>query len=199
MGYSGFMINLDEAINLYKISTAVMREKNYEKILTIYNDCFQGKVSNLFLNFAGTREVLENDRRGLFSYQALKSRLETNKFETAGLRDFAQPVIRLLPLTHNEVFVLLQKLKEIFDFNYKTQLDVTAGDIQAFMEAMFNKPGASEFLTPREVIRDFLNILSLLRQNPGLDKQQLFGDIEIRDERPNESAVDSLVDSIEVL
>ena len=129
----------------------------------------------------------------------MKSRLETNKFETAGLRDFAQPVIRLLPLTHNEVFVLLQKLKEIFDFNYKTQLEVTAADIQAFMEAMFNKPGASEFLTPREVIRDFLNILSLLRQNPGLDKQQLFGDIEIRDERPNESAVDSLVDSIEVL
>lgn len=199
MGYSGFMINLDEAINLYKISTAVMREKNYEKILTIYNDCFQGKVSNFFLNFAGTREVLENDRRGLFSYQALKSRLETNKFETAGVRDFAQPVIRLLPLTHNEVFVLLQKLKEIFDFNYKTQLDVTAADIQAFMEEMFNKPGASEFLTPREVIRDFLNILSLLRQNPGLDKQRLFGDIEIRDERPNESAVDSLVDRIEVL
>ena len=95
--------------------------------------------------------------------------------------------------------MLLQKLKEIFDFNYKTQLDVTAGDIQAFMEEMFNKPGASEFLTPREVIRDFLNILSLLRQNPGLDKHKLFGDIEIRDERPNESAVDNLVDSIEVL
>lgn len=199
MGYSGFMINLDEAINLYKISTSTMREKNYEKILSIYNDCFQGKISNLFINFAGTREVLENERRGLFSYQALKSRLETNKFETSDLRDFAQPVIRLHPLTHNEVFVLLQKLKEIFDFNYKTQLDISEADIQAFMEEMFNKPGASEFLTPREVIRDFLNILSLLRQNPGLDKQKLFGDIQIRDERPNESAVDALLDGIEVL
>jgi hypothetical protein len=199
MGYSGFMINLDEAINLYKISTSVSREKNYEKILTIYNDCFQGKISNFFLNFAGTREVLENERRGLFSYQALKSRLETNKFETSELRDFAQPVIRLMPLTHNEVFVLLQKLKEIFDFNYSTQLAITEADIQAFMEEMFNKPGASEFLTPREVIRDFLNILSLLRQNPGLDKKKLFGDIQIRDERPNESAVDALVDGIEVL
>lgn len=192
MGYSGFMINLDEAINLYKISTAVSREKNYEKILTIYNDCFQGKVSHLFINFAGTREFLENERRGLFSYQALKSRLETNKFETSEIRDFAQPVVRLLPLTHNEVFVLLQKLREIFDFNYQTQVDVSDTDIQAFMEELFNKPGASEFLTPREVIRDFLNILSLLRQNPGLDKQKLFGDIQIRDERPDESAVDGI-------
>jgi hypothetical protein len=199
MGYSGFMINLDEAINLYKISTSVMREKNYEKILTIYNDCFQGKVSNFFINFAGTHEVLENERRGLFSYQALKSRLETNKFETLQVRDFSQPVIRLMPLSHNEIFVLLKKLKAIFDLNYKVQLDIKDEEIQLFMEEMFNKPGASEFLTPREVIRDFLNILSIIRQNPDVDKKQLFGQIEIRDERPDESAVDSLVDGIEVL
>ncbi|QJD95705.1 DUF2791 family P-loop domain-containing protein [Mucilaginibacter robiniae] len=187
MGYSGFMINLDEAINLYKISTAVMREKNYEKILSIYNDCFQGKVNHLFINFAGTREVLENERRGLFSYHALKSRLETNKFETAAIRDFAQPVIRLLPLDNNEIFVLLKKLKEIFDFNYNVTLEISDGDIQQFMEELFNKPGAAEFLTPREVIRDFLNILSILRQNPGLDKQHLFGELQVRDERPQDA------------
>jgi len=196
MGYSGFMINLDEAINLYKISTSVMREKNYEKILTIYNDCFQGKVSNLFINFAGTREFLENERRGLFSYQALKSRLQTNKFETLEMRDFAQPVIKLTPLDHNEIFVLLKKLKLIFDFNYKTEINISDEEISAFMEEMFNKPGASEFLTPREVIRDFLNILNIIRQNPDVDKKQLFGDIEIEDERPNDL---NILDSIEEL
>jgi hypothetical protein len=196
MGYSGFMINLDEAINLYKISTSVMREKNYEKILTIYNDCFQGKVSNLFINFAGTREFLENERRGLFSYQALKSRLQTNKFETSEMRDFAQPVIKLTPLDHNEIFVLLKKLKLIFDFNYKTEINISDEEISAFMEEMFNKPGASEFLTPREVIRDFLNILNIIRQNPDVDKKQLFGDIEIEDERPNDL---NILDSIEEL
>jgi len=192
IGYSGFMINLDEAINLYKISTSVMREKNYEKILSIYNDCFQGKVSNLFINFAGTKEVLENPRRGLFSYQALKSRLETNKFETHEIRDFAQPVIRLMPLDHNEIFVLLKKLKAVFDFNYKVDLSVTEEDIHLFMEELFNKPGANEFLTPREVIRDFLNILSIIRQNPEVDKKKLFGDLEIRDERPNETLLDAI-------
>lgn len=196
MGYSGFMINLDEAINLYKISTSVMREKNYEKILSIYNDCFQGKVANLFFNFAGTREFLENERRGLFSYQALKSRLETNKFETLEVRDFAQPVIRLMPLNHNEIFVLLKKLKLIFDYNYKTEIDISDNDIQQFMEEIFNKPGASEFLTPREVIRDFLNILNIIRQNPSVDKNILFGEIEVSDERPDEF---SLIDSIEEL
>ncbi|SFM91507.1 P-loop protein of unknown function [Chitinophaga sp. YR627] len=192
IGYSGFMINLDEAINLYKIPTAAMREKNYEKILSIYNDCFQGKVSNLFFNFAGTREFLENERRGLFSYQALKSRLETNKFESQEIRDFAQPVIRLMPLNATEIFVLLQKLKQVFDINYKTNVDITSEDIQLFMEELFNRPGASEFLTPREVIRDFLNIMSILRQNPGFDKAKLFADIEVKDERPVEEDVENI-------
>ncbi len=192
MGYSGFMINLDEAINLYKISTATMRAKNYEKILSIFNDCFQGKVSNLFINFAGTKDFLENERRGLFSYDALKTRLETNKYETAQFRDFSQPVIKLIPLNHNEIFVLLKKLKEIFDINYSVEIDITDEDIRLFMEEMFNKPGADEFLTPREVIRDFLNILSILRQNSDADKKALISDIEISDERPDEILVDSI-------
>ncbi|RFM36506.1 ATP-binding protein [Chitinophaga silvisoli] len=187
IGYSGFMINLDEAINLYKIATAAMREKNYEKILSIYNDCFQGKVSNLFINFAGTGEFLENPRRGLFSYQALKSRLETNKFENLAVRDFAQPVIRLMPLNNNEIFVLLKKLKAVFELNYNITIDVNDEDVRLFMEELYNKPGAHEFLTPREVIRDFLNVLSIIRQNPGVNKQQLFGDIQVKDERPNET------------
>lgn len=195
IGYSGFMINMDEAINLYKIATSTMREKNYEKILSIYNDCFQGKVTNLFINFAGTKEFLENERRGLFSYHALKSRLETNKYETADIRDLAQPVIRLMPLDHNEIFVLLKKLREIFNFNYKVDIDISDEDIISFMEVIFNKPGASEFLTPREVIRDFLNIMNLLRQNPHVDKTRLFSDIKVSDERPK----DDLLDSIEEL
>ena len=192
MGYSGFMVNLDEAINLYKISNSAIREKNYEKILTIYNDCFQGKVANLFFNFAGTKEVLENQRRGLFSYDALKTRLVTNKYETLEIRDFAQPVIRLLPIDHNEIFVLLKNLKAIFDYNYKTALSISDDDIKQFMEELFNKPGASDFLMPREVIREFLNILNIIRQNPTVDKTQLFGELEISDERPDEFSFNNI-------
>lgn len=192
MGYSGFMVNLDEAINLYKISNSAIREKNYEKILTIYNDCFQGKVANLFFNFAGTKEVLENQRRGLFSYDALKTRLVTNKYETLEIRDFAQPVIRLLPIDHNEIFVLLKNLKAIFDYNYKTDLSISDDDIKQFMEELFNKPGASDFLMPREVIREFLNILNIIRQNPTVDKTKLFGELEISDERPDEFSFNNI-------
>ena len=170
----------------------MMREKNYEKILTIYNDCFQGKVSHLFINFAGTNEVLQNERRGFFSYQALKSRLETNRFETREYRDFAQPVIRLTPLDNNEIFVLLKILKEIFDFNYTVNIPVDDDDIRSFMEELFNKPGAAEFLTPTGVIRGFLNILSLLRQHPGADKQKMFKDLLVRDERPNDLILDDI-------
>jgi len=192
IGYSGFIVNLDEAINLYKISTSVARAKNYEKILTIYNDCLQGKVSNLFFNFAGTIEFLENERRGLFSYDALKTRLKANKFETAEIRDYAQPVIKLMPLDHNEIFVLLKKLKNIFNFNLNIEIEISELEIQKFMEELFNKPGATEFLTPREVIRDFLNILNIIRQNPSVDKNKLFRELEVSDKRDDKLLLDNI-------
>jgi len=192
IGYSGFVLNFDEAINLYKISISVIRDKNYEKILSIYNDCYQGRVDNMFINFAGTKEVLFNERRGFFSYQALRSRLEPNRYETALMKDYAQPVIVLQPLGHSEVFVLLMKLKSIFELNYKTQIDFNDVDIKTFMEELFNKPGASEFLTPREVIRDFLNILNIIRQNPCVNKTELIGELIIRDERPDDSIVNGI-------
>jgi len=185
IGYSGFIINLDEAVNLYKLSQSTTRAKNYEKILSIYNDCYQGRISNMFINIAGTREFLESERRGLFSYDALKTRLISNKYETLEIRDFSQPVLKLLPLNNSEIFVLLNKLKEIFNFHYGVSINITDEDIRTFMEEMFNKPGADEFLTPREVIRDFLNILSILRQNPEVKKSDLISKIEIVDERPN--------------
>ncbi len=170
IGYSGLVINLDEAINLYKIIHPATRDKNYEKILNIYNDCMQGRVSNLMINFGGTKEFLEDTRRGLFSYDALKSRLASNQFETLEVRDYSQPVIKLYPLSNEEIFVLLKNLKEIFDLHYNTNIDFNESDIKHFMEEVYNRPGAKEFLTPRDVIRDFLKILSILRQNPQIDK-----------------------------
>lgn len=183
MGYSGWVINLDEAVNLYKIINPGMRQRNYEKLLNIYNDCFQGRVEHLFFNVAGTSEFMEDPKKGLYSYEALKSRLQVNKFENQKFRDLAQPVIRLVPLTHDEIFVLLHNLKRIFDFNYQVEMDFSEADIHHYMEEIYNKPGAAEFLTPREVIRDFLNILNVLRQNPEADKKQLIKEIRIENER----------------
>jgi hypothetical protein len=173
IGYSGLVINLDEAINLYKIIHPATRDKNYEKILNIYNDCMQGRVSNLMINFGGTKEFLEDTRRGLFSYDALRSRLASNQFETLEVRDYSQPVIKLYPLSNEEIFVLLKNLKGIFDLHYSTNIDFNEADIQSFMEEVYNRPGAKEFLTPRDVIRDFLKILSILRQNPQTDKSHV--------------------------
>lgn len=180
IGYKGFVINLDEAINLYKITNSLMREKNYEKILSMYNDCYQNRGNNIFINIAGTNEFLSNETRGLFSYPALKSRLILNKFETQEIRDFSQPVIRMLPLTHSELFVLLKNIKAVFDFNYSISINISEKEIRQFMEELFNKPGAGDFLTPREVIKEFLDILNILKQNPTLDKKSLFEKIEVK-------------------
>jgi hypothetical protein len=166
LGYRGFVINLDEAINLFKISQRQSREKNYEKILSIYNDCLQGNAKHLFVNIGGTRQFLEDEQRGLFSYQALKTRLTSGRLESMGLRDLSQPVIHLKPLSQEDVFTLLSMLKSIFEQYHHITVPCTEQQIIRFMEGHLNRPGAEEYLTPREVIRDFLQLLSLERQNP---------------------------------
>lgn len=195
IGYSGFIVNIDEAINLYKITNSAIREKNYEKILTIYNDTYQGHGNCMMFNIAGTNEFLINERRGLYSYQALKTRLAQNKYETNEIRDFTQPVIKMLPLDHDEIFVLLTKIKDIFDFNYSSTIDFNDKDIHSFMEEIYNKPGAGEFLTPREIIKELLNVLNILRQNPEVSKQELFSKIEVKEN----SIADSSTSDIEIL
>jgi ABC-type dipeptide/oligopeptide/nickel transport system ATPase component len=166
VGYQGFVINLDEAINLYKIAQGQTREKNYEQILRIYNDCTQGLAHNLLINFGGTRRFLEDERRGLFSYDALKGRLSFGKFENSSFVDLSQPVIYLQPLTQEDIFTLLSKLKTVFEQHYSVTIACSREDITRYMEGQLNRPGAAEFLTPRQVIREFLQILNIARQNP---------------------------------
>lgn len=175
IGYSGLVVNFDEAINLYKITHVQTREKNYETILKMYNDILQGNVEGLYITFSGTNEFLENERRGLYSYGALKRRLEINQYETDEYRDFEQPVIRLNPLKNDEVFILLQRLRDIHAAHYSYETTTTEDEIKNYMIEMYNLPGAEDFLTVGDIIRRFLGALNILQQNPNFDRETIFG------------------------
>lgn len=194
IGYAGLMINLDEAINLYKISTSVMREKNYEKLLSIYNDCYQGRQCRLFVNVAGTKEFLQNERRGLYSYEALRTRLRPNKYAVGGIKDFSQPVIMIEPIGFEEILILLRNLVLIFNVRNNCSIALSDAQILKFMTELYNKPGATEFLLPREVIREFLYILNIMHQNTNVIFDDLVKCVEVKDTRPLE-----LLDEIDEL
>ncbi|QOY35307.1 ATP-binding protein [Anaerobacillus isosaccharinicus] len=179
IGYSGLVVNLDEAINLYKITHPQTRDKNYETILKIYNDTLQGNVEGLYFTLGGTPEFLEDERRGLFSYGALKRRLESNRFETNEFRDLSQPVIKLTPLKHDETYVLLQKLREIHATHHVYQSTVTDDEIKRFIIQEYSRPGADENLTVGDVIRAFLGALNILHQNPYFNRIDIFGEEEV--------------------
>ncbi|AQQ52252.1 ATP-binding protein [Planococcus lenghuensis] len=174
IGYAGLVINFDEAINLYKITHPQTRDKNYETILKMFNDTLQGNLEGLYFSFGGTLEFLEDERRGLFSYGALKRRLETNRFETDEFRDLSQPVIKLKPLKHEETFVLLQKLRDIHGIHYNYQTSVRDHEIQQFIQKEYSRPGAKENLTVGEVVRTFLGAINILQQNPHYDRTKIF-------------------------
>lgn len=167
VGYQGLIIMVDEAVNLYKITHTVSRQSNYEKLLTILNDTLQGKASGLGVILGGTPQFLEDPRRGLYSYEALRTRLSASRFVRDGLFDLSSPVIPLQPLSPEEIFLLLQRIRELHAHRFDYEPATQDSEIVAFMEETLNQLGAREFLTPRDVIRDFLSVLNLIRQNPG--------------------------------
>jgi len=173
IGYKGLLVLIDEAVNLYKITHTVSRENNYEKLLAMFNDTMQGKAEHLGLLIGGTPKFLEDTRRGLYSYEALKTRLVSSLFSNDGFKDTSGPVIRLQMLSHDEVYVLLTHLIDIFNAHYRVESHVTKDDLQMFMQEVLNRLGAEALMTPREVIREFLNILNILRQNPGATVGQI--------------------------
>lgn len=177
VGYAGLLVCLDEAAYLYKISNSVSRKNNYEAILTIVNDCLQGKASSIGFIFGGTPEFLEDPRRGLFSYEALRSRLSGNRFVTEEIQDFSGPVLALPPLTNEEIYVLLHKIREIYNGTIPAQIQMDDKAIQAFMEDSLRRIGAREFSTPRELIRDYVNLLNLLVQYPDKGWKQIAGNL----------------------
>ena len=167
VGYKGFVMLIDEGVNLYKISNTISRNNNYEKLLNMFNDAMQGKVRGLGAYMCGTPQFVEDMRRGLFSYEALRTRLAGSRFLKEGMQDMQGPLMYLEKLTHEELYVLLGRVAELHCTHYGYDKTVSEEELIAFMQIVANRLGADELLTPREVLRDFVSILNYMHQNPG--------------------------------
>ena len=165
-GYAGLMIMIDELVNIYKIPNAISRQYNYEKILTMYNDTLQGKAKYLGIIMCGTPQAVEDRRRGVYSYEALRSRLASGKFAQESARDMYAPVIRLEPLTAEEMLVLTEKLADMHVNLYGYERTITDNDLAQFIKIEYARVGADTSITPREIIRDFIELLDIVWQNP---------------------------------
>lgn len=165
-GYAGLMIMIDELVNIYKIPNAISRQYNYEKILTMYNDTLQGKAKYLGIIMCGTPQAVEDRRRGVYSYEALRSRLASGKFAQEGARDMYAPVIKLEPLTAEEMLVLTEKLADMHANLYGYERTITDDDLAQFIKIEYARVGADTNITPREIIRDFIELLDIIWQNP---------------------------------
>lgn len=173
IGYRGFVVFIDECVNLYKITNRVSRENNYEKILSMFNDTLQGHAEGLAIVFGGTPQFLDDTRRGIFSYEALRSRLCDSKYEMAGVRNLNTPIIRLTRLGDNELFALLKRLTDLFGEYYGQVPRITEQEIAAFLKHNTARAGSDIMVTPREMIRDYMTVLNLLSQNETLSFEDI--------------------------
>ncbi|WII38519.1 ATP-binding protein [Paenibacillus thiaminolyticus] len=188
IGYQGLLLFIDEGVNLYKITNSISRHSNYEKLLTMFNDTMQGKAEHLGIFIGGTPQFVEDERRGLFSYEALRSRLVSGRYGVEGLRNYTGPLIQLDMLSHEEILILLQRLRHIHALHYGVEPLLTDDQLIAFMEKAVGRLGADELLTAREIIRDFMDLMHTLHQHPETVFDELIGDRSVKpaDSNPDE-------------
>lgn len=184
-GYAGMMIMIDELVNISKIPNAISRQYNYEKILMMYNDTLQGKAKYLGILMCGTPQAIEDPRRGVYSYEALRSRLAEGKFSREGARDLLAPVIRLEPLTAEEMMVLTEKLADMHAGLYGYERKLQTEDLETFIRIEYSRIGADANITPREVIRDFIELLDILYQHPELTAEELLNSDQFSYAKPD--------------
>lgn len=187
-GYNGLLVCIDEMVNLYKISNSISRKANYEEILNILNTTLQGTLSHIGFIMSGTPEFLTDGNRGLYSYEALKSRLAENSFSrNLGLIDYNSTVLRLANLTKEELYLLLKNLRNVFAGGDESKYLVPDDALLAYLNHCANKIGDSYFRTPRNTIKGFLDLLSMLEQYPNLKWSDMIEQIEVvQDVEPTE-------------
>jgi hypothetical protein len=175
-GYQGILVMVDELVNIFKIPNSITRQNNYEKLLTMYNDVLQGKAKHIGFLMGCTPQCVEDRYKGIFSYEALRSRLAEGHFSTDDIKDMSAPIIRLSMLTQEEMYVLAEKLRDIHAQLYGYEPTLTHGDLIYFLEAEYNRVGANTHITPREIIRDFIELAGILYQNPEKRAAEILGD-----------------------
>jgi hypothetical protein len=174
-GYKGLLVFIDELVNIFKIPNSITRQNNYEKILTMYNDVLQGKAKHIGFLIGGTPQCIEDKYKGLFSYEALRSRLAEGHFATDEMKDLTAPIIRLQMLTQEEVYVLVEKLRDIHAQLYNYTPTMSHEDLLYFLTVEYNRVGAGTHITPREIIRDFIELVNILHQNPKRSVSDILG------------------------
>lgn len=185
-GYKGLLVNLDEVVNLYKLPSQRARSSNYEQVLRILNDCLQGSAECLGFLLGGTPEFLMDQRKGLYSYEALHSRLAENTFaQIANVVDYHSPILMLQNLSPEEIYVLLCNIRNVFAGGNKDKYILPDEALKAFLEHCSKNIGDAYFRTPRNTIKAFVDLLSIVEQNPDLSWQSLIGNIKIDSETDN--------------
>ncbi len=186
-GYDGLLVNLDEMVNLYKLNNTQARTSNYEQILRILNDCLQGSAEYLGFLLGGTPEFLLDPRKGLFSYEALQSRLAVNNFaQRAGVIDYSSPTLHLASLTPEELYILLKNLRHVYSSGDTTAYLIPDEALVSFLHHCSKTIGDAYFRTPRNTIKAFLDMLSVIEQHPSIEWTNLIENISIEDEKPTD-------------
>jgi hypothetical protein len=182
-GYSGLLIIADDLTALSRrLRDGTERGGNFEAIVQLHNDCLQGRSKWMVVLFGIEDSCVEDRQRGLYSNAVLATWLAPNRFASNGQRDLSSPIIRLEALAGEDYVQLLRKVRDVFTEPGGTEPLIPEEGIQEYIRTCTDRMGQAYFDTPREVVKDFIDLLHLLAQDPSADWRDLLASAEPADD-----------------
>ena len=186
-GYKGLVLMFDEVHTIYKLNSSRVREKNYERILSIYNHIVQSPDTHMAVYMGCTPDSLDNDRRGFRSCEALYSRVSHDRYINGRINPFGV-VLNLRTLSKAEVVLLLSRLRDFHAQAYEYESRVTDEMVYAYANKMWNS-NAIDAVTPRNLSSEFIPVLNVLYMDSNARFEDLVEGIRLSPDRGHDDDI----------
>jgi hypothetical protein len=178
----GLLLVIDELELVRRFPQARQRERAYETLRLLIDECGENRLPGCLLLSTGTDQLFDDERYGLASYRALAHRVTPPQDTTGGV-SMRQPIIALDPLDRDRLLEVALRVRDIHGRAYgwpsrervpQEVLERIADQSTAFGD------GRSERL-PRPFLRHVVHLLDLCEERPDLGAEAyLPGPVEVR-------------------
>jgi hypothetical protein len=169
----GLLLVVDEVELVRRFPHARQRERAYETLRLLVDECGENRLPGCLLLCTGTDQLFEDERYGLASYRALLQRVAPPQ-ATAGAVSVRQPILTLDPLDRDRLLDVALRVRGIhglaYDWDAEQRVPRAVLERKVDEWTLFGE-GETRRL-PRPFLRETVHLLDLCEERPDLPAEE---------------------------
>ncbi|MEQ6388834.1 DUF2791 family P-loop domain-containing protein [Bacillaceae bacterium S4-13-58] len=166
LSFRGMVLIIDEAELLLR-ARSDLRQRAYENIRQMIDWVYDGTLPNLSIIWLTTPELLENQEKGISTYDALAQRIQLLDWQKRENIHSSSCILSLHQIGEKEIDTLANEIVSIYCTGYSFSCPVQPKSIGNWALLHLKQDGVVHpFLTVRRFVQQMIKILDIIRENP---------------------------------